>query len=55
LYEGIMNKYADMYLDAWRCHGLIKNCKVPGVGDRVDTAYAKPVKVVGTVDTKATT
>jgi len=33
MYEGIMNKYADMYIDAWRCHAALKNCKVtePGV------------------------
>ena len=28
MYEGIMNKYADMYIDAWKCHAVIKNCKV---------------------------
>ena len=32
MYEGIMNKYADMYIDAWRCHAAIKNCKVPSTG-----------------------
>lgn len=32
MYEGIMNKYADMYIDAWRCHAVLKNCAVPGVG-----------------------
>lgn len=32
LYEGIMNKYADMYIDAWRCHAVIKNCKVTAPG-----------------------
>lgn len=32
LYEGIMNKYADMYIDAWRAHAAILNCKVPSVG-----------------------
>ena len=32
MYEGIMNKYADMYIDAWRCHAVIKNCAVPNVG-----------------------
>lgn len=36
LYEGIMNKYADMYIDAWRCHGLIKNCKVVDPGTPVN-------------------
>lgn len=32
MYEGIMNKYADMYIDAWRCHAVIKNCKVQAPG-----------------------
>jgi hypothetical protein len=32
LYEGIMNKYADMYIDAWKCHAVIKNCKVHNGG-----------------------
>jgi len=32
LYEGIMNKYADMYIDAWKCHAVIKNCKVHSGG-----------------------
>lgn len=32
LYEGIMNKYADMYIDAWRCHAVIKHCKVTEPG-----------------------
>ena len=32
LYEGIMNKYADMYIDAWRCHGIIRNVAVPAAG-----------------------
>ena len=45
LYEGIMNKYADMYIDAWRCHGIITNVKVPGVGKTV-TQYARPVRVL---------
>jgi len=31
-YEGIMNKYADMYIDAWRCHAVIKHCKVTAPG-----------------------
>lgn len=31
-YEGIMNKYADMYIDAWRCHAALKNCLVTPVG-----------------------
>jgi len=35
LYEGIMNKYADMYLDAWRAHAVILNAKTPGVGEAV--------------------
>lgn len=32
MYEGIMNKYADMYIDAWRCHAVIKHCKVTAPG-----------------------
>ena len=32
LYEGIMNKYADMYIDAWRCHAVIKHCKTTEPG-----------------------
>ena len=32
MYEGIMNKYADMYIDAWRCHAVIKHCKVTEPG-----------------------
>ena len=32
MYEGIMNKYADMYIDAWKCHAVIKNCKVHSGG-----------------------
>ena len=36
LYEGIMNKYADMYIDAWRCHGIITNCKVVAPGTPVN-------------------
>ena len=31
-YEGIMNKYADMYIDAWRCHAVIKHCKTTAPG-----------------------
>jgi hypothetical protein len=27
-----MNKYADMYIDAWRCHGIIRNVAVPAAG-----------------------
>lgn len=41
MYEGIMNKYADMYIDAWRCHGAIKNCKVPGVNEIVNYPYVR--------------
>lgn len=36
LYEGIMNKYADMYIDAWRCHGIITNCKMVNAGEPVN-------------------
>ena len=36
LYEGIMNKYADMYIDAWRCHGIITNCKMVEPGKPVN-------------------
>jgi hypothetical protein len=32
MYEGIMNKYADMYIDAWRCHAAIKNLSVVAPG-----------------------
>jgi hypothetical protein len=32
MYEGIMNKYADMYIDAWRCHAVLKHCKVTEPG-----------------------
>jgi hypothetical protein len=32
MYEGIMNKYADMYIDAWRCHAVLKKCKVIAPG-----------------------
>ena len=38
MYEGIMNKYADMYIDAWRCHAVLKNCAVPGVGSYLSYA-----------------
>lgn len=51
LYEGIMNKYADMYIDAWRCHGIITNCKVVEAGTPVNY-YPKQVEVVNTVTTK---
>ena len=56
LYEGIMNKYADMYIDAWRCHGIIKRCKVAAAGTAIRVPeYAREVKVVNTVTTKADT
>lgn len=56
LYEGIMNKYADMYIDAWRCHGIIKRCKVSAPGTAIKVPeYAREVKVVNTVTTKADT
>ena len=45
LYEGIMNKYADMYIDAWRCHGIITNCKMVESGEPV-YYYPKQVEVV---------
>lgn len=53
LYEGIMNKYADMYIDAWRCHGIITNCKVVAPGTPVNY-YPKQVEVVNTVNTTPT-
>ncbi len=40
LFEGIMNKYADMYIDAWKCHGAFKNVKEADIGTAVPTAYA---------------
>ena len=43
LYEGIMNKYADMYIDAWRCHGIIKNVAVPDPG-HIISSYALATK-----------
>jgi hypothetical protein len=50
LYEGIMNKYADMYLDAWRAHAVILNAKTPGVGESVTWEQGiKDVKIVNTV------
>lgn len=50
LYEGIMNKYADMYLDAWRAHAIILNAKTPGVGEAVTWEQSvQEVKVVNTV------
>jgi hypothetical protein len=39
LYEGIMNKYADMYIDAWRCHGIIRNVAVPAAGQIINSIY----------------
>ncbi len=45
LYEGIMNKYADMYIDAWRCHGIITNCKMVEPGKPV-TVYPTAVQSV---------
>lgn len=51
LYEGIMNKYADMYLDAWRAHAIILNAKVPGVGDSV--VWEQSIKDVRVVNTAA--
>lgn len=50
MYEGIMNKYADMYIDAWRCHGVITNVKIPEVGAPV-TQYSRPVEITNTVTT----
>lgn len=43
LYEGIMNKYADMYVDAFKCHGVITNCKVAPVSG-FDGSYARNVR-----------
>jgi hypothetical protein len=40
LYEGIMNKYANTYIDAWRCHAAFVNVAVPGIGTAVGTKYA---------------
>jgi len=40
LYEGIMNKYADMYIDAWRCHGAFKHVKEATIGTKVATLYS---------------
>jgi hypothetical protein len=51
LYEGIMNKYADMYLDAWRAHAVILNAKTPGVGEGV--VWDQGVKEVKVVNTTA--
>ena len=44
LYEGIMNKYADMYIDAWRCHGIIRNAAVPGANTIITPHYAAPTE-----------
>lgn len=45
LYEGIMNKYADMYVDAFKCHGVITKCKVADVSG-FDGSYARNVRTV---------
>ena len=52
MYEGIMNKYADMYIDAWRCHAVLKHCKVVAPGtyfsynvDGTPKAQGDPVDV----------
>lgn len=52
MYEGIMNKYADMYIDAWRCHAVLKHCKVVAPGsyfsynaDGTPKAQGDPVNV----------
>lgn len=59
MYEGIMNKYADMYIDAWRCHAVIKHCKVTEPGSFFSyqsnglpkgVGPAEKVKVDGTVE-----
>jgi hypothetical protein len=48
MYEGIMNKYADMYIDAWRCHAVLKNCAVPGAGANwVGFSYDSTGKAIG--------
>lgn len=49
MYEGIMNKYADMYINAWRCHAVIKNCKVPAVGVAVTWANTPAMSIEGPV------
>lgn len=51
LYEGIMNKYADMYVDAFKCHGVITNCAVAQVSG-FDGSYARNVVVTNTVKTE---
>jgi len=44
-----MNKYADMYIDAWRAHAIILNAKTPGVGDPVNWEQSiQDVRVVNT-------
>jgi hypothetical protein len=45
MYEGIMNKYGDMYIDSWRSHAVLKNCKVPAVGAAVSW-YNAPTVIV---------
>lgn len=47
IYEAIMTKYADMYIDAWKAHACFKN-----VADTVGTAglYAREVKVVNNTE-----
>lgn len=49
MYEGIMNKYADMYIDAWRCHAAIKNCKVPGTGIHEYLSYNQDGSPIGVI------
>ena len=49
MYEGIMNKYADMYIDAWRCHAAIKNCKVPSTGIHDYLSYNKDGSPIGVI------
>lgn len=48
IYEAIMTKYADMYIDAWRAHACFTNVK-----DNIGTAglYARQVKVTEPVET----
>lgn len=61
MYEGIMNKYADMYIDAWRCHAVLKHCKVVAPGsffsynqDGTPKAQGDPVDVnIKSVDANA--
>ena len=42
MYEGIMNKYADMYVDAFRSHAVIRNAKLPDIGSVIAGTYANP-------------